>query len=105
MDGWISSSSGTYAATLTDMVIIAAENSSCNRGFAVICLKDLVVYNNYYSPNCSVDEFSTYLDKLETDIWAPSPVNLVAANNFNAKSKSWTSTSMIEEVQMVITIT
>lgn len=90
-DRWISSINGTYTAALTDMVRIATESSSCDRGFTIVCLKDLVVYNCYYSLNCSVDEFSAYVDGLETDIRIHCPVNLVAASDFNAKSRSWSS--------------
>lgn len=68
-----------------------AVNSGCSKGFALICLGDLVVYSCYCSPNtlCSMDEFSEFLDGLEVDIWARLPMNLVVAGDFNPKSRCW----------------
>lgn len=58
---------------LTDTAKMVALSSGCGPGYAVACLDDVAVYNCCCFPNCTTDEFFTFMDGLEADIKHRSP--------------------------------
>jgi len=60
-------------------------------GFAWVMVNNNIYYSCYCSPNCTIGEFDSFLDGLETSIrlQANGQVNLIVAGDFNAHSASW----------------
>lgn len=90
-DRWITSVNKRCAVALTDTAMMAPTNVGRGTGYAVMRVADLVIYSCYCSSNFTIDAFISFLDGLETDIRRRSPVDLLVAGDFNAKSYAWDS--------------
>lgn len=67
-DRRITCADGTCAVALTDMVTMAQTNAGWERGYAMMCLDELAIYNCYCSPNCTIKSFVEFLNGLEAII-------------------------------------
>lgn len=85
-DRWITATNSSCVVVLTDTTRMVALSSGRGLGFAVACFDKLTVY---YSTNCTLGEYSAFLDGLETDIRLRSPDNVLVAGDFNAKALAW----------------
>lgn len=89
--GWYpDASGGVYGgdAAIVAQVQLQAEGEA-EKGFRWVRLKGVLIYSCYISPNCKIEEFSNFLDRLEISIRRNRKGAVVIGGDFNAKHPLW----------------
>lgn len=85
---WIRDSTSRAAVWVCGDLPLEARIRGLHPGFAWARVRGLTVFSCYASPNCSLDEFGRFADRLCDEVaGAPQPV--VVAGDFNAESVVW----------------
>lgn len=86
-DGWFADTSNRSAVVVASGVPINHVGQA-ELGFRWVEFPGFRLYSCYCSPNCAIDEFKDFLLRLERSIRSSS-IPVIAAGDFNAKSRSW----------------
>lgn len=65
---WVTATDGTCVVALTDSARISPIDARRGRGYMVMMFDDLTVYSCYCSPNFTTEEFTKFLDGVETEV-------------------------------------
>ena len=88
VSGWYTDRTGWVAIGFPDGRVVPREVEQGD-GFVAVVLGACTVYSCYISPNCTINEYTAYLDHLATSLLRRQGQPLIVAGDFNAKSEEW----------------
>lgn len=90
-DHWAASLDGKCAVFVSTSSDATLSEQGAGVSFVWVWLGDVLLYSCYCSPNCSIQEYDSFLGDLELSILNQprAPVNLVVAGDFNSHSPEW----------------
>lgn len=87
--GWLTDIPRSVAIKVVGDSVRVGRFESNDTGFVWAQVNDITFYSCYISPNSEIDEFESYLNRLQRSINGSSTDGIVVAGDFNAKSSVW----------------
>lgn len=69
------------------MALTSPIDAGRGRGYAVMMFDDLTIYSCYCSPNYITEEFTEFLDEVETNVRRRQTTDVIIASDFKARAR------------------